>query len=46
VITGHQEHPSAVETPRIVQLSDGLEVLAYERPDGFRVDSWKSFHVE
>jgi hypothetical protein len=35
-----------VETPRIVQLPDGLEVLAYEGPSGFRVDSWKSFRVE
>jgi hypothetical protein len=35
-----------VEKPRIIPLSDGLEVLAYDGPDGFRVDSWKSFRVE
>jgi hypothetical protein len=35
-----------VEKPRIIPLSEALEVLAYEGPSGFRVDSWKSFRVE
>jgi hypothetical protein len=42
----YDEWDSLKKTVDGAYLPDGLEVLAYEGPSGFRVDSWKRFSVE